>query len=135
MLFVEARTLFVNDKNSESIVITVHQNSVGHFYPDELRHICHLLSFQLYLFNNLIVILLVKVAYIEALLSEDLITEFGIPLLKTERFNLPVLLGVLVGDLVRTLRSEPLVSPLVQVQVPMRMILVVSSLKRGNEIV
>ena len=83
----------------------------------------------------MIVILLVKVAYIEALLSEDLITEFGIPLLKTERFDLPVLLGVLVGDLVRTLRSEPLVSPLVQVQVPMRMIFVVSSLKRGDEIV
>jgi len=61
----------------------------------------------------MIVILLIKVADVKALLSEDLITELGIPLLKLERFDFPVLLGVLVSNLVRTLRSEPLVSPFV----------------------
>lgn len=75
-------------------------------------------------------ILLVKVADVEALLSEDLVAELGEPLVKAERFDLAILFCVLVGNLVRTLRSEPLVSPFVQVQVPLRMTFVISSLKR-----
>jgi hypothetical protein len=81
------------------------------------------------------VIIFVKVADVEALLSEDLITELGEPLMKVEIFDLAILLGVLVGNLVRTLSSEPLISPFVQVQVSVRMIFVVSSLKRGDEVV
>lgn len=130
VLFIVARTFFVNDKNSESIVITVHQNCVGHFNPNKLRYICHLLSFQLHLLDHMIGILFVKVADVEALLSEDLVAKLGEPLVKAERFDLAILFGVLVGNLVRTLRSEPLVSPFVQVQVPMRITFVVPSLKR-----
>lgn len=130
MLFVKARTFFVDDKYSESVVITIHQNCVGYINSDKLRYICNLLSFQLYLLDYMIVILFVKVSNVEALLSEYLITELGEPLMKMERFDLAILFGVLVCDLVRTLRSKPLVSPFVQVQVPIRMTFVVSSLKR-----
>ena len=76
----------------------------------------------------------IEITDVEGLLSEDLVTELGESLVQLERLNLAILLLDLIGYLVGALGAEPLVCPLLKVNITIGMTLIVASLKRGNEV-
>ncbi len=129
MLLIKSRAFLVSNKHSESIIIAIHQDSVGYIKTYKLWDISYLLSFKLYLLNNVVLIVLVKVSNVETLLTENLVSKLCESLVKLESFDLSIFLLIFIGDLIRALSSKPLISPLFEVEITMWVIFVIPSLQ------
>jgi hypothetical protein len=71
----------------------------------------------------------IEVANVERLLSENMVSELGEALNKFERLDFSIFRLNLIGDLVWALCAKPLISPLLKVQITLRMTFIVASLK------
>jgi hypothetical protein len=102
---------------------------LGNIDADELRHICGFLGLKFDLFDLLESVLGIEVANIEGLLPVDFVAEFREILVQLEGLNLSILFFYIIGDLVGSLGSQPLISPLIKLEITLRMMLVVASLQ------
>jgi len=120
-LLIEIRALLVNNKDSESIVVTVHQDGLRDFDANELRYLSHFLSFKSDLFNDLVIVFGVEVSDVEGLLSENMIAELGKVLNQLKRLDFSIFFLNFIRNLVRSLSSQPLIGPLLKIEISMGM--------------
>ncbi len=111
IFLIEPGASLVYSEHSEPIVLTVHQNSKRHLFPNELWDICDLLGLKLHLLNDVIGLVFIEVANVEALFSENMVAELGETLAQSKACDFTLVLSEFIGNLVWALGSKPLVGP------------------------
>lgn len=116
VLFIVTNAFVVNDEHGKAVIVAVHQNGLGNLQAYQLRHVSQLSSLN----NDVLVlnegVVLSKEANVDSLLSVDLVAVLAESLANLEAGDDSFVVGIFVSDLVWSLCSQPLVSPILQVK-------------------
>lgn len=111
VLLVESDAFIIDDENSETMVVGIHQDAFWDLKANELWNFGELSFFQDDVLVLCVVLLAIVEADVDALLSVDLVSVLAEARSDLEAGDDAVLVSELVSELVWSFRFEPLFSP------------------------